>query len=118
MKTRIEKGIFRCGKVMLHWFFQRVTAIFLIFGMAVHIIVLPLGGERLSYSMVSGRLFHAGWILFDLLLLASCLYHGLNGIWGVILDYNLRLSGFIGYTISAIAFIFLFLGIAAIGGFR
>ena len=103
---------------MLHWFFQRVTAIFLILGMAVHILVLPLGGERLTYSLVSGRLSHMGWIVFDLLLLLSCIYHGLNGIWGVVLDYNLRLSRFIGYIISAIAFIFLVLGVAAIGGFR
>jgi len=103
---------------MLSWFFQRVTAVFLIFGMAVHILVLPLGVERLSFSLVSGRLSHMGWIVFDLLLLLSCIYHGLNGIWGVILDYNLRLSRFIGYTISAISFIFLVLGIAAIGGFR
>ncbi len=103
---------------MLPWFFQRVTAVFLIFGMAVHILVLPLGGERLSYSLVSGRLSHIGWVLFDLLLLASCLYHGLNGIWGVILDYNLRLNRFLSYAISIIAFIFLVLGIAAIGGFR
>lgn len=103
---------------MLHWLSQRVTAIFLVLGMAVHILVLPLGGERLTYSLVSGRLSHMGWIVFDLLLLASCLYHGLNGVWGVILDYNLRLNRFISYAISAIAFIFLVVGIAAIGGFR
>ncbi|MBI4746531.1 MAG: succinate dehydrogenase, hydrophobic membrane anchor protein [Deltaproteobacteria bacterium] len=103
---------------MLHWLFQRVTAIFLVLGMAVHILVLPLGGERLSYSLVSGRLSHKGWIVFDLLLLLSCIYHGLNGIWGVILDYNPKSLKTIGYTIPAIAFIFLVLGIAAIGGFR
>ena len=103
---------------MLSWFFQRVTAVFLIFGMAVHILVLPLGVERLSFSLVSGRLSHMGWIVFDLLLLLSCIYHGLNGIWGVILDYNPKSLKGIGYTISAISFIFLVLGIAAIGGFR
>lgn len=103
---------------MLFWFFQRVTAIFLIFGMAVHILVLPLGEERLSYSLVSGRLSHTGWVLFDLLLLASCLYHGLNGIWGVILDYNPKSLKTIGYTIFTISLIFSVLGIAAIGGFR
>lgn len=103
---------------MLSWFFQRVTAVFLIFGMAVHILVLPLGGERLSYSLVSGRLSHTGWILFDLLLLASCIYHGLNGVWGVFLDYNPRLSRIIGFGISVVAFIFAIVGIAAIGGFR
>lgn len=103
---------------MLSWFFQRVTAIFLILGMAVHILVLPLAGERLSYSLVSERLSHTGWILFDLLLLASCLYHGLNGIWGVIFDYNPKSLKAIGYTVFTISLIFSILGIAAIGGFR
>ena len=103
---------------MLHWFFQRVTAVFLVVGMAVHILVLPLGGDRLSYSLVSGRLSHTGWIVFDLLLLLSCVYHGLNGIWEVILDYNPKSLKIIGYTMSAVAFIFLVLGIAAIEGFR
>jgi succinate dehydrogenase hydrophobic membrane anchor protein len=100
------------------WFFQRLTAVILIFGMTVHLLTLPLARERLSYSLVSERLSHAGWLTFDLLLLASCLYHGLNGVWGVILDYNLRLSRFIGYGVSAVAFIFAIIGIAAIGGFR
>ncbi|MBF8251646.1 MAG: sdhD [Deltaproteobacteria bacterium] len=104
---------------MLHWFFQRVTAIFLILGMAVHILVLPLGEERLTYSLVSGRLSHMGWIVFDLLLLLSCIYHGLNGIWGVILDYNPKyLKTTIGYTLFTISLIFSILGVAAIGGFR
>jgi succinate dehydrogenase hydrophobic membrane anchor protein len=103
---------------MLHWFFQRVTAIFLVLGMAVHILVLPFGGERLSYSLVSGRLSHMGWIVFDLLLLLSCIYHGLNGIWGVILDYNPKYLKTIGYTIFTISLIFSILGVAVIGGFR
>jgi len=103
---------------MLHWFFQRVTAIFLVLGMAVHILVLPLGGERLTYSLVSGRLSHMGWIVFDLLLLLSCIYHGLNGIWGVILDYNPKSLKTIGYAAFSISLIFAILGIAAIGGFR
>ncbi len=103
---------------MLHWLFQRVTAIFLVLGMAVHILVLPLGGERLTYSLVSGRLSHMGWIVFDLLLLLSCIYHGLNGIWGVILDYNPKSLKAIGYTLFIISLIFSALGIAAIGGFR
>lgn len=103
---------------MLSWFFQRVTAIFLVLGMGVHILVLPLGGERLSYSLVSGRLSHKGWIVFDLLLLLSCIYHGLSGIWGIILDYNPKSFKTIGYTVFTISLILSILGIAAIGGFR
>lgn len=103
---------------MVSWLLQRVTAIFLLFGMTVHIMALPLGGKALSFSLVSGRLSHMEWVIFDILLLASCLYHGLNGIWGVILDYNIGLSRFLGYCLSAVAFIFLALGIAALWSLR
>lgn len=103
---------------MLPWFFQRATAIFLIFGMAVHIFSLPLGGEKLTYSLVSGRLSHTGWLIFDLLLLLSCIYHGFNGMLGIILDYNPKSLKAIGYILFTISLIFSALGIAAIGGFR
>lgn len=70
------------------WLLQRVSGAYLAFGMAVHIIVLPLGGDKISFDSISARLQHGGWLVFDLLLLATCLYHGFNGLWSVLLDFN------------------------------
>ena len=70
------------------WLLQRVSGAYLAFGMAVHIIILPLGGVSISFDSVSARLQHGCWLVFDLLLLAVCVYHGFNGLWSVLLDFN------------------------------
>jgi succinate dehydrogenase hydrophobic membrane anchor protein len=70
------------------WLFQRISGAYLVFGMAVHVIVLPLGKEAITFDSISARLQHAGWLVFDLLLLAVCVYHGFNGLWSVFLDFN------------------------------
>ena len=48
------------------WLFQRITGAYL----------------------VSARLQHAGWLVFDLLLLLACVYHGFNGLWSILADFN------------------------------
>ena len=70
------------------WLLQRITGAYLVFGMAVHVIVLPLGKEAITFDSVSARLQHAGWLAFDLLLLLTCIYHGFNGLWSVVMDFN------------------------------
>lgn len=75
-------------KGLWSWLLQRLTGLYLIFGMAVHIIILPLGKEAITFESVSFRLQHAGWLIFDLLLLTVCVYHGFNGLWSVFMDFN------------------------------
>lgn len=70
------------------WFLQRVTAVILIAGMSVHIIALALGQEKIRFELVSGRLTHMGWIIFDIILLSAALYHGFSGLWAIILDFR------------------------------
>lgn len=70
------------------WLLQRISGAYLVFGMAVHVIVLPLGKQAITFDGVSARLQHAGWLVFDLLLLIACIYHGFNGLWSVFLDFN------------------------------
>lgn len=70
------------------WLLQRVSGAFLVIGMAVHVIVLPLGKETISFESVSARLQHPGWFIFDLLLLIVCVYHGFNGLWSILVDFN------------------------------
>lgn len=73
---------------LLPWLLQRITGSFLVFGMAVHIVVLPLGRETITFESVSARLQNPWWATFDFLLLAVCVYHGFNGLWSVFLDFN------------------------------
>ncbi len=70
------------------WLLQRISGAYLVFGMAVHIAILPLGKQAITFENISMRLQHAGWLIFDLLLLAVCVYHGFNGLWSILLDFN------------------------------
>ena len=94
------------------WLFQRITGAYLVFGMAVHVIVLPLGRETISFESVAERLRNPWWFLFDFLLLSVCLYHGFNGLWSVFLDFNppegLRRS--IGWALTVFGFMWVVFG--------
>ena len=74
---------------MLTWLFQRITAVFLFVGMIVHFWVLHFGIERpLTFDKVVDRLATPGWVIFDILLLGTAIYHGINGMWQIYLDVN------------------------------
>lgn len=71
------------------WLFQRLTAAFLVLGLAVHFIVLHFMIERpVTMAKVAERLQAPGWVVFDVLLLLCALYHGLNGLYGVVVDFS------------------------------
>ena len=72
---------------MWPWFLQRVTGALLLVWLAIHMAALHWGGhESQFFYAVARRLRHGGWVLFDLLLIVLCLYHGLNGVRAVLLD--------------------------------
>jgi len=82
------------------WFMQRLSALFLVIGMVVHFWVLHYVIDKpLTFDKVVARLTSPGWILFDSLLLIAVVYHGINGIWNVLTDYNPspRLKKFYGW---------------------
>ncbi len=71
------------------WFMQRISALFLVVGMFVHFWVLHFFLEKpLTFEDVFARLTSPGWVIFDSLLLLAVIYHGLNGVWNVLTDYN------------------------------
>jgi len=75
------------------WFIQRVSAIFLLVGMIVHFWVLHYYLEKpLSFDKVIARLRSPEWVIFDLLLLAAVMYHGLNGIYAIMTDWKMSNS--------------------------
>lgn len=77
------------NKGLFSWFFQRVSAAFLVAGLIVHFFVLHFMIERpVTVEKVAERLKNPGWVAFDCLLLAVCVYHALNGIYSILLDFK------------------------------
>lgn len=70
------------------WFGQRATAIILAIWLPIHIIATPLYDKKISSSIVSERLLHSGWLIFDIFLLLCSVYHSLNGVYSISLDFN------------------------------
>ena len=72
------------------WFIQRITGILLAFFVIVHIDVLHFGKEYfIDFNSVAQRLQSSGlWVVFYLFFIPVVLFHGLNGLWGVIQDYR------------------------------
>jgi succinate dehydrogenase membrane anchor subunit len=74
------------------WFLQRVTALLLVTGMAVHFITFHFSPSRYSsryYDEIINRFCSPGWITFHICLLTLVIFHGLNGFWGIVADFNL-----------------------------
>ena len=73
---------------MWAWLFQRITAVLLIVCLAIHLIfthILSIG--ELDYDNVANRLAHGTLTAVDIILLAAGIYHALNGLRMVLMDY-------------------------------
>ena len=73
------------------WFLQRITALLLVMGMSVHFFTFHFSPGRYSsryYDEIINRFCSPGWITFHTCLLALVVFHGLNGIWGIFVDFN------------------------------
>ena len=72
------------------WLLQRISAVLLLGLLSTHIIVLHWirpGGE-IAFGSVSMRLQTLLYMVIDYSLLAAALYHGLNGVRNVVLDFT------------------------------
>ena len=79
------------------WIWQRGTALFLAVGLLIHFWALhyvklfdaakniPAESRWVGARFLESPVF---WTLFDGLLLATALYHGLGGVYGIVQDYN------------------------------
>jgi succinate dehydrogenase cytochrome b556 subunit len=88
--TDIERVDRQKGGMWL-WLLQRISAVFLLFGLMVHIIathIFAIG--ELSYDNIGERLQSVFFITVDILLLAAAIFHGLNGARMVLLDYTFK----------------------------
>lgn len=75
---------------VLTWFFQRVTGVALIFLIAVHMWSSHYAHPDVhpEYSNLVERLRTIGYIALDFSLLVIALFHGLNGVRNIVLDYT------------------------------
>jgi succinate dehydrogenase hydrophobic membrane anchor protein len=73
------------------WLFQRITAVVLAAGLLLHFIVVHFATKRpLSFDQIRQRLATPTWAIIDGVLLLCAIYHGLNGLMGIVNDFNPR----------------------------
>ena len=73
---------------MWPWLGQRVTAVLLLVTIMVHMILTHLFAiGKLDYNNVAERLAHVAVAINDVVLLAAVLFHALNGVRMVVIDY-------------------------------
>jgi succinate dehydrogenase/fumarate reductase cytochrome b subunit len=80
------------------WLFQRVSGLMLVFFLAVHIWMVHFSGlgdvidgrqeELVLFDIVERRLAQGLFVFVDFSLLALVLYHGLNGVRNILLEWR------------------------------
>ncbi len=79
---------------VLFWLLQRVSGLFLAIFLFTHVKVLHWDFDftaqgLLDFTFVIDRLQgNVGWSIFYFLFIISALFHGLNGLWAVVLDFR------------------------------
>jgi succinate dehydrogenase hydrophobic membrane anchor protein len=77
----------RSGGILL-WFSQRLSGLFLLVMLLSHFYFLHYYQEGfVTYDKVAARLASNSWKVFDLSFLVLALFHGMNGLWTLILEY-------------------------------
>ena len=79
---------------MWPWLGQRVTAVLVIVTIMVHLVLthyVAIG--RLSFDNIGARLAGGAVLVNDIVLLVAVVYHALNGLRMVVLDWGLASSG-------------------------
>lgn len=76
---------------LLGWVLQRVTAVLIAVFLGIHFWVLHFAvvGQRIDFARVADRLQDPWFIVVDLALLATVLYHGLNGVRAFVFDFGI-----------------------------
>ena len=79
---------------MWPWLGQRVTAVLVIVTIMIHLILthyIAIG--QLSFDNIGARLAGGAVVVNDVVLLVAVVYHALNGLRMVVLDWGLANSG-------------------------
>jgi succinate dehydrogenase hydrophobic anchor subunit len=75
---------------MAAWLLQRVSGIFLVYALAVHLwTVHVVDSGSLTWETITARLQdNTLWTAYYLLFIPAVVFHAGNGLWGIVLDYN------------------------------
>ena len=79
---------------MWPWLGQRVTAVLVLVTIMIHLVLthyIAIG--HLSYANIGDRLAGGAVVVNDIVLLVAVVFHGLNGLRMVVLDWGLSGSG-------------------------
>jgi succinate dehydrogenase cytochrome b556 subunit len=97
---------------MWPWLLQRVTAVVLVVGLAIHLIVLhAFNLGDLNFDNVAARVASWFFAAVDLSLLGAGLFHALNGTRMVLLDYGFagtkrRALGIVLWVVGVLTFVY------------
>lgn len=71
------------------WLFMRVSGVLMAFMVVGHVMIMHIINhvEDITYAFAAARLANPFWRIYDLILLALALIHGLNGVRTVLDDY-------------------------------
>lgn len=74
---------------VLLWFFQRLSAVFLVGLIAMHVWLThySIYGDILNFRIMASRLKTPVFCILDFFILSLSVYHSLNGLRNVIFDY-------------------------------
>lgn len=115
MNSKFKSGRRRS---ILTWFFQRVSGMALIFLIGIHVWNIHYAHPEFAptYTDLMERLRTIGYIALDFSLLVLALFHGLNGIRNIVLDYTNNGVAIKRWTIglSGIGIVFSLFGGAAL----
>ena len=90
------------------WLIRRVTGGILFLGLGLHFYTMHFMGEaQLTHDAILTRLSHPGWIVLNITLLGSALFHGMSGLWGIAIEYisdsnKLRAAGAVIIVLSIV----------------
>lgn len=103
-----------------NWYMQRISGVVLVILLIGHYVLMhatPEAGH--TYQAVMERLASPVWKIIDLSFVTLGLWHGLNGTWNVIRDFQMKqwLTTTIYTALVIIALAFWFLGINTILSF-
>lgn len=78
---------------VIEWYLQRITGGLLLVLLVAHFwvehyVAEPLRKGELTYEVILSRISNPYWQAIDISFLIIALYHGLNGVRGIILDYS------------------------------
>jgi len=87
------------SRSVTYWFLQRITGLLLAIFLFTHVKVLHLDfnfaeSGLMDFGFVIERLKSSvGWSIFYFLFILSALFHGLNGLWAIVMDFRPNATG-------------------------